>query len=181
MTTHIDGIDGLQGLVGEHLGYSEWHTVDQEQVNAFADATGDRQWIHVDPERAKAESPFGGPIAHGHLTLSLATSLMPQIMTVSGITFGLNYGSNRVRFPAPVPVGSRIRAGATLESVEDVAGGKQAVVKVQVDVEGTEKPACVAEMVYRYYPSPPAARSPRATASAPPCAPCSTRSRRATT
>jgi acyl dehydratase len=152
MTTHIDGVDGLQALVGEHLGWSDWHIVDQEQVNQFADATGDHQWIHVDPERAKAESPFGGPIAHGHLTLSLATSLMPEVMTVSGITFGLNYGSNRVRFPAPVPVGSRIRAGATLESVEDVTGGKQAVVKVEVQVEGTEKPACVAEMVYRYYP-----------------------------
>lgn len=151
MTTHIDGIDELRALVGEHLGYSGWHTVDQEQVDRFADATGDHQWIHVDPERAKAESPFGGPIAHGHLTLSLATSLMPEIMSVSGITYGLNYGSNRVRFPAPVPVGSRIRAGATLESVEEVAGGAQAVVKVEVEVEGSGKPACVAEMVYRYY------------------------------
>jgi acyl dehydratase len=151
MTTHIDGIDGLRALVGEHLGYSDWHLVDQEQVNLFADATGDHQWIHVDPERAAAESPFGGPIAHGHLTLSLATSLLSGVMSVSGVTFGLNYGSNRVRFPSPVPVGARIRVGATIDSLEDVAGGVQAVVKTQVDVEGTEKPACVAEMVYRYY------------------------------
>jgi acyl dehydratase len=151
MTTHIDGIDGLRALVGEHLGYSDWHLVDQEQVNLFADATGDHQWIHVDPQRAAAESPFGGPIAHGHLTLSLATSLLSGVMSVSGVTFGLNYGSNRVRFPSPVPVGSRIRVGATIESLEEVTGGVQAVVKTQVDVEGTEKPACVAEMVYRYY------------------------------
>jgi acyl dehydratase len=151
MTTHIDGIEGLRALVGEHLGYSDWHLVDQEQVNLFADATGDHQWIHVDPQRAAAESPFGGPIAHGHLTLSLATSLLSGVMSVSGVTFGLNYGSNRVRFPSPVPVGARIRVGATIESLEEVAGGVQAVVKTQVDVEGTEKPACVAEMLYRYY------------------------------
>jgi acyl dehydratase len=151
MTTHIEGIEGLRAKVGEHLGYSEWHTVTQEQVNLFADATGDHQWIHVDPERAKAESPFGGPIAHGYLTLSLAPVLLSQVMTVSGLTYGLNYGCNKVRFPSPVHVGARLRAGATLDSVEDVAGGAQAVVRVEFELEGLDKPACVAEVVYRYY------------------------------
>ena len=151
MTTQIEGIDGLRALVGQHLGHSEWHTVTQEQVNLFADATGDHQWIHVDPERAVAESPFGGPIAHGYLTLSLAPVLLSQIMRVSGITYGLNYGCNKVRFPAPVLVGSKVRAGATIESLEEVAGGVQSVVRVEIELEGKEKPACVAEVVYRYY------------------------------
>ena len=151
MTTEIDGIDGLRARAGEHLGHSDWHTVTQEQVNLFADATGDHQWIHVDPERAVAESPFGGPIAHGYLTLSLAPVLLSQVMRVSGITYGLNYGCNKVRFPAPVLVGSRVRAGATIDSLEDVAGGVQAVVRVEIELEDKDKPACVAEVVYRYY------------------------------
>jgi acyl dehydratase len=151
MTTQIEGIDGLRERVGDHLGHSEWHTVTQEQVNLFADATGDHQWIHVDPERATAESPFGGPIAHGYLTLSLAPVLLSQIMRVSGITYGLNYGCNKVRFPSPVLVGSRIRAGATIESLEEVPGGVQAVVRVEIELEDKPKPACVAEVVYRYY------------------------------
>lgn len=151
MTTTIDGIDGMKGHVGEHLGYSDWHEVTQAQVNLFADATGDHQWIHVDPERAVAESPFGGPIAHGYLTLSLAPALLPQIIHVTGITFGLNYGCNRVRFVSPVPVGAKVRAGAKVLSAEDVQGGIQVVMEVTFELEGKDKPACVAEVVYRYY------------------------------
>ncbi len=124
MTTTIDGIGGLKQLVGEHLGYSEWHEVTQEQVNLFADATGDHQWIHVDVERAKA-GPFGGPIAHGYLTLSLVPVLLDEIMEVTGISMAINYGLNKLRFPAPVPVGSKVRAGATLAQLEDVTGGAQ--------------------------------------------------------
>ncbi|MBA2624858.1 MAG: MaoC family dehydratase [Acidimicrobiia bacterium] len=151
MTTIIDGIGGLQDKVGEHLGYSEWHEVTQEQVNTFADATGDHQWIHVDPERAKAQSPFGGPIAHGYLTLSLAPALLPQVVQVTGISMGVNYGANKVRFPSPVPVGAKVRAGASLASVEDVTGGAQVTMDVTFEVEGAPKPACVAQVVFRYY------------------------------
>lgn len=151
MVTRIDGIGSLHARVGEHLGYSDWHVVTQEQVDRFADATGDHQWIHVDPERARRESPFGGPIAHGYLTLSMGPVLLSQIMAVSGVTYGLNYGCNRVRFPAPVPVGARLRAGARLASVEDVPGGAQAVIELTFEVEGGAKPVCVAEVVFRYY------------------------------
>jgi acyl dehydratase len=150
MTTH--SIDTLRGLVGEHLGYSDFHTVTQEQVNLFAEATGDHQWIHTDPERAKRESPFGGPIAHGYLTLSLTPILLGQIMRVDGVKMGVNYGTNKVRFMAPVPVGSEIRAGATLVSVEDVAGpGVQVTVDVSIEVKDATKPSCVAQVVFRYY------------------------------
>lgn len=150
MTTTIDGITGLKEYVGEHLGYSDWHQVTQEQVNLFADATGDHQWIHVDVERAKA-GPFGGPIAHGYLTLSLAPTLLPEIMQVSGVTMGINYGLNKLRFPSPVPVGSKVRAGATLAGVEDVAGGAQVALAVTFEIEGGTKPVCVAEILFRYY------------------------------
>jgi acyl dehydratase len=149
MTTTAS-IDELKELEGTHLGYSDWHQVTQDQVNLFADATGDHQWIHIDPERAKA-GPFGGPIAHGYLTLSLAPALLPQILQVGGISMGVNYGCNKVRFPAPVPVGANVRAGAELLSVEDVAGGKQVTMNVTFEVEGAPKPSCVAECVYRYY------------------------------
>jgi acyl dehydratase len=132
------------------LGYSEYHTVTQEQVNLFADATGDHQWIHVDPERAKS-GPFGGPIAHGYLTLSLLPILVGQIVRVDGVTMGVNYGTNKVRFPSPVPVGSEIRAGATVASVDDVAGGVQVALDVVVTVRDAAKPSCVAEIVTRYY------------------------------
>ncbi|MDA8343100.1 MAG: MaoC family dehydratase [Actinomycetota bacterium] len=132
------------------MGYSEWHRITQDQVNTFADATGDHQWIHVDPERAAA-GPFGGPIAHGYLTLSLAPVLLAEVLHVEGITMGVNYGCNRVRFPAPVPVGSNLRAGATLVSVEEVGGGVQSVLDVTFEVEGAEKPSCVAQVVYRYF------------------------------
>ncbi len=151
MTTHFAGIADMKEKVGTHLGYSDWLTVTQQQVDLFADATGDHQWIHVDPERAKKESPFGGPIAHGYLTLSLAPVLLSQVYSVSGTSMGLNYGLNRVRFPTPVPVGSRLRLGATLQALEEIPGGAQVVVAMTFEVEGQEKPACVAEAVYRFY------------------------------
>ena len=151
MTRMIEGIAGLQELVGEHLGYSPYVEITQEQVNTFAEATGDHQWIHVDVERAKAESPFGGPIAHGYLTLSLTPMLMPQIFNVGGISMGVNYGAEKIRFPAPVPVGSRVRLGVTLDAVDDIAGGAQVTATAVIEVEGAEKPSCVAQVVYRYY------------------------------
>jgi acyl dehydratase len=154
MTTTIGDLDQLPSLVGKHLGYSEWLLVDQERIDGFADATGDHQWIHVDPQRAK-EGPFGGTIAHGYLTLSLAPHLLQQIVTVQGMTFGVNYGCNKVRFPAPLPVGSRVRMGATVADVEEVAGGTsggyQVVLDLALEAEGASKPACVAQVVYRYY------------------------------
>jgi acyl dehydratase len=150
MTLTINGIDGLRERVGSHLGYSGWHQVTQEQVNTFADATGDHQWIHVDVERAK-QGPFGGPIAHGYLTLSLGPLLIPQIVRVEGVAMTVNYGLNRVRFPAPVPVGSKVRAGITLAQLEDIAGGAQVTMDVVYELEGGEKPVCVAQIVFRYY------------------------------
>ncbi len=136
--------------VGEHLGFSEYHRVTQEQVNLFADATGDHQWIHIDVERAKA-GPFGGPIAHGYLTLSLAPVLLAQVLRVDGVAMGVNYGANKVRFPAPVPVGANVRIGAKLLGVEDVSGGKQVTIEATFEVEGASKPSCVAELLFRYY------------------------------
>jgi acyl dehydratase len=150
MTTTIRGIDGLKDKVGDHLGYSEWHEVTQDQVNLFADATGDHQWIHVDLERAK-NGPFGGPIAHGYLTLSLTPMLLEELVRVEGVSMAVNYGLNKLRFPAPVPVGSKLRAGATLASVEDIAGGAQATIDLVFEVEGQAKPSCVAQIVFRYY------------------------------
>jgi acyl dehydratase len=141
----------LPGLIGTELGTSEWYEVGQEHVNLFAEATGDHQWIHVDVERAKAESPFGGPIAHGYLTLSLLVPLIAQVLTVSDQTMGVNYGLNKVRFPSPVPVGAKVRLTATLKSVEEVAGGLQITLATVVEREGGEKPVCIAEPVYRYY------------------------------
>ena len=149
--TTVDGVEGVQGLVGQHLGHSDWVTITQEQVNQFADATGDHQWIHVDPERAAKESPFGGPIAHGYLTLSLLPSLMPQIVEITGFRMGVNYGTDKVRFPSPVPVGARVRAGATLDSATPIEGGVQMSVTVTVEVEGGSKPAMVATTVSRRY------------------------------
>jgi acyl dehydratase len=149
--TTVDGVEGMQGLVGQHLGYSDWVTITQEQVDQFADATGDHQWIHVDPERAKKESPFGGPIAHGYLTLSLVPMLVPQIIETTGFRMGVNYGSEKVRFPSPVPVGARVRAGATLDSATPFDGGVQLVMTVTVEVEGASKPSMVATTVSRRY------------------------------
>ncbi|MGR7024857.1 MaoC family dehydratase [Geodermatophilus sp. URMC 62] len=149
--TTVDGVAGVQGLVGQHLGHSDWVTVTQEQVQQFADATGDHQWIHVDVERAQRESPFGGPVAHGYLTLSLVPSLLPQIVEITGFRMGVNYGTEKVRFPSPVPVGSRVRAGATLASATPFEGGIAMNMDVTVEVEGASKPAMVATVVYRRY------------------------------
>ncbi|MFQ5519950.1 MAG: MaoC family dehydratase [Candidatus Methylomirabilia bacterium] len=143
----------IKSLLGQELGASDWHLVTQEEINTFAHATHDHQWIHVDVERAKKESPFGGPVAHGYYTLSLAPYLIQQIWSVEGVRMGLNYGLNRLRFPAPLPVGKRVRLRGTLNSVEDVPGGQQVTVGVSFEVEGGEKPVCVAEAIYRYYAS----------------------------
>lgn len=140
----------LKAAVGESLGYSDWLEVDQKRIDLFAEATGDHQWIHVDPEKAAA-GPFGTTIAHGYLTLSLLPLLVPQILKVDNVTMGVNYGTNKVRFPAPVPVGSRLRATATLQDVTEVGGGVQVTAAVVVEREGGEKPVCVAESVSRYY------------------------------
>jgi acyl dehydratase len=141
---------GLKGHVGEHLGWTDWHEISQDRVNLFADATDDHQWIHVDPERA-ASGPFGGTIAHGYLTLSLVAPLLFELLQVEGVSMGINYGLDRVRFPAPVPVGSRIRAGAELAEVTDVGGGLQSKLVVTFEVENGDKPACVAEVLVRHY------------------------------
>jgi acyl dehydratase len=150
MVTHVTSSEELKSLVGSHLGYSEYITVTQEQVNLFADATGDHQWIHVDPEHAR-NGPFGQTIAHGYLTLSLIPVLLGGVMHVDNVKMGVNYGANKVRFTSPVLVGSEIRAGATLASVEDVTGGVQVALDVTVEVKDTVKPSCVAQVVFRYY------------------------------
>jgi acyl dehydratase len=142
--------DELRAAAGEQLGYSDWLEIDQKRIDLFADATGDHQWIHVDPEKA-ATGPFGTTIAHGYLTLSLLPVLVPQILLVDGITMGINYGTNKVRFPAPVPVGSRLRATAALKEVTEAGGGLQVTLVVTVEREGQEKPVCVAESVSRYH------------------------------
>ena len=147
----IKGTAGLKEVVGEHLGHSDWVEISQGQVDQFAEATGDHQWIHVDPERAKKESPFGGPIAHGYLTLSLIPSLIPQIIEITGFRMGVNYGTEKVRFPAPVPVGARVRAGATLESATSFDGGIAMNLGVTIEVEGQAKPAMVASILFRRY------------------------------
>lgn len=146
----FSSVDDLRQHVGTFLGFSDYLEVTQEQVNLFADATGDHQWIHVDPERAAA-GPFGAPIAHGYLTLSLIPRLLGQVMKLDGVHMGVNYGTNKVRFVSPVPVGSAIRAGAEVLSVEEVTGGVQVVVRVNVEVRDAVKPACVADVVFRYY------------------------------
>ena len=151
MTTTVQGIEGLKALVGTELGRSAPHVVTQEAVNLFADATGDHQWIHVDVERAKKESPFGGPIAHGYLTLSLLVPLVSQVVSVTDVKMGVNYGLNKVRFPAPVPVGAKVRLTATLKDVEEVAGGLQVTVAGVIEAEGGGKPVCIAEPVFRMY------------------------------
>jgi acyl dehydratase len=151
MTTIVQGIAGLRETVGQHLGYSDYVEITQERVNQFAEATGDHQWIHVDVERAKRESPFGGPIAHGYLTLSLGPVLVPQVVRVEGIKMGVNYGCDKVRFPSPVPVGSKLRVGVEVVDVADIDGGAQVKMRFTFEVEGAAKPACVAENLLRYY------------------------------
>jgi acyl dehydratase len=148
----FDGVEALREASGEHLGYSNWHVVNQEQVDQFADATGDHQWIHVDPERAAA-GPFGGTILHGYLTLALVPRLGADIWRVSGLALGVNYGCNKVRFPSPVRVGSRVRAGAELMSVSEVPLGVRVVLRYVVEAENSEKPACVAETVVLLVPA----------------------------
>jgi acyl dehydratase len=146
----INGTDELKALVGEHLGYSPYLEITQERVNQFAEATGDFQWIHVDVERANA-GPFGGPIAHGYLTLSLGPMMYPQIVHIEGFSMGVNYGANKVRFPSPVPVGANVRLGVKLLGVDDVAGGVQTTMEFTYEVEGASKPSCVAEIIFRQY------------------------------
>lgn len=146
----IDGLAGLKACVGQHLGYSEWLLVTQEMIDTFARATGDHQWIHVDVERAKS-GPFGGPIAHGFLTLSLAPRLVPTIYGVTGVVMGINYGTNKVRFPSPVPVNSELRIGVVLKEASEVANSVQTVLEATFEVRNAAKPACVAELVSRLY------------------------------
>lgn len=150
MTLYLQGIDGIYQKIGEHLGYSQWHTVTQNQINAFADATGDHQWIHVDVEKAKL-GPFGHTIAHGYLTLSLIPMLIPEVVEVVGVSMGLNYGANKVRFPSPLPAGSKIRLGATISSVSKIEGGAQMTLDVTVETEGTTKPCLFAQVLFNYY------------------------------
>ena len=146
----ITGLDELKRAEGEELGISDWHEVTQEDVNAFADVTGDHQWIHVDVERAK-DTPFGGTIAHGYLTLSLGPYPNNQVFELKGFTFALNYGLNKVRFPAPVPIPSKVRASPKVNEVQDIPGGAQCVFEVTFEREGGEKPVCVAESLARLY------------------------------
>jgi acyl dehydratase len=147
--TVLHGADEVRAAVGTHLGYSAWLDIDQQRVDLFAEATGDHQWIHVDPQRA-ATGPFGGTIAHGYLTLSLSNLFLPQIVEVQGFAMGVNYGTNKVRFPAPVRVGSRIRGGAEMTEVAEVKGGLQTTIVITIEVEGETKPACVIESISRW-------------------------------
>jgi acyl dehydratase len=149
MPTQVSGLDELKSLPGVDLGASGWLEIGQQRVDTFADATGDHQWIHVDVERART-GPFGGTIAHGYLTLGLVIPLWEEILQVGGVSMGINYGLNRLRFPAPVPVGSKVRLHARVLSAEDVPRGVQLTVALSVEVQGGDKPAAVAEAVYRY-------------------------------
>jgi acyl dehydratase len=150
MPTTFETLDDLRAASGTHLGWTDWLDITQDRVNLFADATGDHQWIHVDVERARAESPFGGPIAHGYLTLALSNLFLPQLIAVPAASAGVNYGTGKVRFPAPVPVGSRVRGGAEITAVEDIPGGLQTTITITIQVEGSDKPACVIESLSRW-------------------------------
>ncbi|GAA0899344.1 MaoC family dehydratase [Pseudonocardia zijingensis] len=146
----VEGIDGVRALpIGEELGRSELYEVTQQAVDRFAEATGDHQWIHVDPVRAK-DGPFGGTIAHGYLTLSLIPRLLPEIVEFTGFGMVVNYGCEKVRFPSPVPVGSKVRASAVLDAVTDVPGGVQLAIRMTITVDGAAKPACVATILVRH-------------------------------
>jgi acyl dehydratase len=142
----------LFDAVGQALGVSEWLLLDQARINLFADATGDHQWIHVDPVKA-ASGPFGACIAHGYLSLSLVNLFLPQIVEVRGLAMGVNYGCERVRFPSVVRVGSRVRGSAQLTAVEEVKGGVQVTIRVSVEIDGEERPGCVVDTISRYYPA----------------------------
>lgn len=152
MTTIFNNPAELLAAQGTHLGYSEWLQVDQRRIDLFAEATGDHQWIHVDPQRA-AEGPFGKTIAHGYLTLSLSNQFLPEIMRVDNVSMGVNYGCEKVRFPAPVPVDSRVRGGGEVISAEEVKGGVQVVVRMTIEIEGSDRPACVIDTISRFFPS----------------------------
>ena len=149
MTTVFSSPDELLGAVGSDLGSSDWVEIDQDRIDLFADATGDHQWIHVDPDKA-ADGPFGATIAHGYLTLALTNQFLPEIVRVDGASMGINYGTNKVRFPQPVTVGSKVRASAVLTEATEVTGGVQAVITITVEIEGNDRPACVVESVSRF-------------------------------
>ena len=151
MATEINGIAGMKALVGQHLGYSDYLEITQERVNQFADATGDHQWIHVDPERAK-DGPFGTTIAHGYLTLSLVNLFLPQMIEVRRFSAGVNVGTDKTRFLSPVPVGSRIRGTGEIVKVEEIKGAIQSTVRVTVEIEGGTKPALIIDTISRYFP-----------------------------
>ena len=146
----INGIDELKAAAGEDLGYSEWHELDQDKVNTFADVTGDHQWIHIDTERAK-ETPWGGTIVHGFFTLALAPVVGAEVVSFSGFQFALNYGLDKVRFPSPLPVGKKVRAAVKIAEVTDIAGGVQVKQVLTFEAEDGEKPVCVAETLARFY------------------------------
>lgn len=152
MTTVFAHPSDLLAATGQQLGHTDWIDMEQDRINLFADATGDHQWIHVDPEKAK-DGPFGATIAHGYLTLSLANLFLPQLMEVQSVSMGVNYGCDRVRFPAPVPVGSRVRGAGEVISAEDVKGGVQVVVRITVEVEDSDRPACVVDTISRFFPA----------------------------
>jgi acyl dehydratase len=151
MTTAFDHPAALLSSAGTHLGSTDWLQIDQQRIDLFAEATGDHQWIHVDPERA-AQGPFGKTIAHGYLTLSLANLFLPQLLQVNNVSMGVNYGCDKVRFPAPVPVGSRVRGSGEILSAGEVKGGVQVVVRVTIEVEGSERPGCVIDTISRFFP-----------------------------
>jgi len=151
MTTIFSQPQELLENVGKSLGETEWMTIEQDRIDLFADATGDHQWIHVDPVKAK-DGPFGACIAHGYLTLSLVNYFLPQLIDVQGISMGVNVGLDRVRFPSPVTVGSKIRGRGEIVQVEEMKGGIQSVVRVTVEIEGSDKPACIADTISRYFP-----------------------------
>ena len=151
MTTVFKTPAELKDAIGQSLGESEWLEIDQDRINLFAEATGDHQWIHVDPEKAK-DGPFGATIAHGYLTLSLVNLFLPQIVEVQGIKMGVNYGCDKIRFPSPVTVNSKVRGVGELVDATDVKGGVQAVIRVTVEIEGADRPACVVDTISRYYP-----------------------------
>jgi len=148
--TVFHGVDEVKAPVGRHPGYTDWTEVTQDQVDLFAEATGDHQWIHVDVERANAESPFGGPIAHGYLTLALTNLFLPQVVEVQDVSLGVNRGTGKVRYPAPVPVGSRLRAGVELVAAEEIEGGVDTTMVISVEREGADKPVLVVESLSRY-------------------------------
>ena len=152
MTTIFKQPQELLDNVGKSLGETPWMIIEQDRINLFADATGDHQWIHVDPVKAK-DGPFGACIAHGYLTLSLVNYFLPQLIDVQGISMGVNVGLDRVRFPSPVTVGSKIRGKGEIVQVEEMKGGIQSVVRVTVEIEGSDKPACIADTISRYFPA----------------------------